>query len=243
MAEQTNQEQQTAPTPNFDKWKNGIIAKNPDIDPNDMEALYGASSSGYDTEHDYAKKNRAEVEKLGKILQDNPDVAAFYEKLIASDGDAGEAFASLSDVIKAYASGEIDSEGYRNAVNAQRAKKAEMDAGQQAGQAAFEEVCQELGIDPEETATQLQEKLFEPMASAKMTKEVWKTLINMLNYDEDVEAARVQGRNENINARRKKDNAATDGLPKGGSPSAKATTDKPDVMDQMVNSRAARRRL
>ena len=243
MAEQTNQEQQTAPTPNFDKWKNGIIAKNPDIDPNDMEALYGASSSGYDTEHDYAKKNRAEVEKLGKILQDNPDIATFYEKLIVSDGDAGEAFASLSDVIKAYASGEIDSEGYRNAVNAQRAKKAEMDAGQQAGQAAFEEVCQELGIDPEETATQLQEKLFEPMASAKMTKEVWKTLINMLNYDEDVEAARVQGRNENINARRKKDNAATDGLPKGGSPSAKATTDKPDVMDQMVNSRAARRRL
>lgn len=243
MAEQTNQEQQTAPTPNFDKWKNGIIAKNPDIDPNDMEALYGASSSGYDTEHDYAKKNRAEVEKLSQILQANPDVAAFYEKLIASDGDAGEAFASLSDVIKAYASGEIDSEGYRNAVNEQRTKKAEMDAGQEASQAAFEEVCQEIGCDPEETAKQLQEKLFEPMASAKMTKEVWKTLIKMLNYDDDVEAARVQGRNENINARRKKDNAATDGLPKGGSPSAKATTDKPDVMDQMVNSRAARRRL
>ena len=242
MEKEKEQTQATA-TPNYDKWRSGIIAKNPDIDPNDMEALYGASSSGYDTEHDYAKKNRAEVEKLGKILQDNPDIATFYEKLIVSDGDAGEAFASLSDVIKAYASGEIDSEGYRNAVNAQRAKKAEMDAGQQAGQAAFEEVCQELGIDPEETATQLQEKLFEPMASAKMTKEVWKTLIHMLNYDDDVEAARVQGRNENINARRKKDNAATDGLPKGGSPSAKATTDKPDVMDQMVNSRAARRRL
>lgn len=241
--EKENTQEQVASTPNYDKWRSGIIAKNPDINPDDMEALYGASSAGYDAEHDYAKKNRAEVEKLSQILQANPDVAAFYEKLIASDGDAGEAFASLGDVIKAYATGEIDSEGYRNAVNEQRTKKAEMDAGQEASQAAFEEVCQEIGCDPEETATQLQEKLFEPMASAKMTKEVWKTLINMLNYDEDVEAARVQGRNENINARRKKDNAATDGLPKGGSPSAKATTDKPDVMDQMVNSRAARRRL
>lgn len=241
--EKENTQEQVASTPNYDKWRSGIIAKNPDINPDDMEALYGASSAGYDAEHDYAKKNRAEVEKLGKILQDNPDVATFYEKLIVSDGDAGEAFASLSDVIKAYATGEIDSEGYRNAVNEQRTKKAEMDAGQEASQAAFEEVCQEIGCDPEETAKQLQEKLFEPMASAKMTKEVWKTLIKMLNYDDDVEAARVQGRNENINARRKKDNAATDGLPKGGSPSAKATTDKPDVMDQMVNSRAARRRL
>lgn len=241
--EKENTQEQVASTPNYDKWRSGIIAKNPDINPDDMEALYGASSAGYDAEHDYAKKNRAEVEKLSQILQANPDVAAFYEKLIASDGDAGEAFASLSDVIKAYASGEIDSEGYRNAVNAQRAKKAEMDAGQQAGQASFEEVCQELGIDPEETATQLQEKLFEPMASAKMTKEVWKTLIHMLNYDEDVEAARVQGRNENINARRKKDNAATDGLPKGGSPAAKPAQEKPDVLDQVLNSKMARRKL
>lgn len=243
MAQENKQEQEQMQTPNFERWRNGIIAKNPDIDPNDMEALYGASSSGYDAEHDYAKKNRAEVDKLSQILQDNPDLATFYEKLIASDGDAGEAFASLGDVIKAYASGEIDSEGYRNAVNAQRAKKAEMDAGQQAGQAAFEEVCTDLGIDPIETATALQEKLFEPMASAKMTKEVWKTLIKMLNYDEDVEAAHVQGRNEVIDEKRKKDKVATDGLPKGGSPSSKETTDKPDVMDQVVNSRAARRKL
>ena len=235
--------QQAAATPNFDKWRNGIIAKHPDINPEDMEALYGASSAGYDAEHDYAKKNRAEVEKLSQILQSNPDIAEFYEKLIASDGDAGEAFASLGDVIKAYATGEIDSEGYRSAVNAQRAKQAEMDAGQAASQAAFEEVCQEIGCDPEETAKQLQEKLFEPMASAKMTKEVWKTLIKMLNYDDDVEAARIQGRNENIRAQRKKDGAATDGLPKGGSPAAKPAQEKPDVLDQVLNSKMARRKL
>lgn len=242
MEKEKEQTQATA-TPNYDKWRSGIIAKNPDINPDDMEALYGASSAGYDAEHDYAKKNRAEVEKLSQILQANPDVAAFYEKLIASDGDAGEAFASLGDVIKAYATGEIDSEGYRNAVNEQRTKKAEMDAGQEASQAAFEEVCQEIGCDPEETAKQLQEKLFEPMASAKMTKEVWKTLIKMLNYDDDVEAAHIRGRNENISAQRKKNNTATDGLPKGGSPAAKPAQEKPDVLDQVLNSKMARRKL
>lgn len=242
MEEEKKPKEEVA-TPNFDKWRNGIIAKNPDIDPNDMEALYGASSAGYDQEHDYAKKNREEVDKLSKILKDNPDIAAFYSKLIASDGDAGEAFASLSDVIKAYATGEIDSEGYRNAMNEQRAKKADMEAGQAASQIAFEEVCKEIGCNPEETAKQLQEKLFEPMASAKMTKEVWKTLINMLNYEDDVDAARIQGRNETISAQRKKSAVTTDGLPKGGSPSAKASQEKPDVLDQVLNSKMARRKL
>lgn len=241
--EEEKKPKEEAVTPNFDKWRNGIIAKNPGIDPNDMEALYGASSAGYDQEHDYAKKNRAEVDKLSKIMQSNPDIASFYEKLIASEGDAGEAFASLGDVIKAYATGEIDSEGYRNAMNAQRAKKEEMEAGQVASQAAFEEVCKELECDPEETAKQLQEKLFEPMASAKMSKEVWKTLIHMLTYNEDVDAARIQGRNETISAQRKKNAVTTDGLPKGGSPSAKATPEKQDVLEQVLNSKMARRKL
>lgn len=233
-------------TPNFDKWKAGIMKKNPNLtEESDMEDFYAASSEGYEAEHEYAKKNRGEVEQLDKLLKAHPEMASFMDSVLNSDGeDLGEAFFNLGELAKAYATGEIDSPKYKALSEEKNAKDAEIASKSQAQAVAFEDACKEMGVDPEEVSQELMEKLFNPMAAYELSKEVWKDLINMLNYEDDVTAAEVRGRNANITAQRKKLSDATDGIPHKPSAAAPAQTPKAKSdMDVMLERRLAKRKL
>lgn len=239
------EEQEVVKTPNFETWKAGLMKRNPNLtEDSDLEEFYAASSSGYDTEHDYAKKQRAEVENLRGVLTSYPELADFMDGVYnAENGDIGAAILNLEEVINAYKNGDIDSPAYKAGVEEKKRKEEETKEKSSLQAVAFEEACKELGVDPEETAQALTEKLFNPMAAYELTKEVWGNLIKMLNYDEDVAAAEVKGRNANIMAKRKKLENSTDGIPHA--PSATASTKAPESspLDDVVGRRMARRKL
>lgn len=238
-------EQEVVETPNFKRWKEGIMKNNPDLtEESDMEDFYAASSAGYDAEHDYAKKERQEVEKMRGLLTKHPEMANFFDSVVnAEDDDLGAAFLNLGELIRGYATGEIDSATYQAGRDEAKRKEAEIADKSSAQVAAFEQVCEEMGVDPEETSIALQEKLFNPMATYEMSKELWRSLINMLNYDDDVAAAEVRGRNANITAQRRKVNNSTDGIPHKPSATATTKTQVNSPLDSVVERRNARRRL
>lgn len=239
------EEQEVVKTPNFETWKAGLMKRNPNLtEDSDMEEFYAASSAGYDAEHDYAKKERVEVEKLREVLTQHPELAEFFDSVLnAKDGDLGHAFLNLGEVTRAYANGEIDSPAYQAGMEEKKRKEAEVKEKSALQAAAFEDACKELGVDPEETAQALAEKLFNPMAAYEVTKDVWGNLIKMLNYDDDVAAAEVKGRNANIMAKRKKLETSTDGIPHAPSATASTKATESSPLDDVVGRRMARRKL
>lgn len=238
-------EQEVVSTPNFERWKAGVMKNNPNLtEDSDMEDFYAASSAGYDAEHDYAKKERAEVEKFHDMLTKHPEMASFYNSVInAEDEDLGEAFLNLGELIKAYATGEIDSAKYAEGMNEKKRIEEETNGKQEAQAAAFEKACEEMGVDPVETSQSLMDKLFNPMATYALTVDLWKSLIKMLSYDDDVAAAEVRGRNANITAQRKKIENSTDGIPHRPSATMHPTAQSNSPLDSVVERRNARRRL
>lgn len=239
-------EQEVVSTPNFERWKAGIMKNNPNLtEDSDLEEFYAASSAGYDAEHDFAKKSRDEVAKMEELLTKHPEMASFYNNVVnAEDEDLGAAFLDLGELVTAYATGEIDSPKYRAGKEEQKRKEKEIAEKSAAQVVAFEQACKEMGVDAEEVSQALMDKLFNPMAAYELSKELWKSLINMLNYDDDVAAAEIRGRNANITAQRKKIQESTDGIPHR--PSTTAPTTKAQVnspLDSVVERRNARRRL
>ncbi len=243
--EMITEEQEAVNTPNFDKWKSGLMKHNPNLtDESDMEDFYAASSAGYDAEHDYAKKQRGEVESIRELLTAHPELAEFMDGVYNSqNGDIGAAILNLGEVTRAYANGEIDSPAYKAGMEEKRRKESEVKEKSALQAAAFEDACNELGVDPEETAQALTEKLFNPMAAYELTKDVWSNLIKMLNYDDDVAAAEVKGRNANIMAKRKKLETSTDGIPHAPSATAPTKSREINPLDAVVDRRIARRNL
>lgn len=234
-----------AATPNYDAWKAGIVKKHPDINPDDQEALFAASMAGYDTEHDYAKEQRASVGRFQSLLENHPELAKFFDSVINSeDQDLGEAILNLGELINDYATGKIDSEAYKKGIETRKQFEAEYDTKRQAQNVAFEQACQELGVDPTETSNKLQEKIISPMAAIEMSVDVWKTLINAVNHDEDIAAAEARGRNTSINAQRGKVAHATDGMPHAGSAAAApAGKEEKSSMDRIADRRSAFKKL
>lgn len=239
------EEQEVVKTPNFETWKAGLMKRNPNLtEDSDLEEFYAASSAGYDAEHDYAKKQRAEVENLRGVLTSYPELADFMDGVYnAENGDIGAAILNLEEVINAYKNGDIDSPAYKAGSEEKKRKEEELKEKSSLQAVAFEEACKELGVDPEETAQALTEKLFNPMAAYELTKEVWGNLIKMLNYDEDVAAAEVKGRNANIMAKRKKLETSTDGIPHAPSATASTRATESSPLDDVVGRRMARRKL
>lgn len=233
-------------TPNQDKWRENMRAKYPDA--TDDEALYEASMRGYDEEHEFAKQQRADIDAFTNSIKDYPELASFYSE--AAQGNIGAAILNIGALVDAYRSGEIDDAKYKEQVAARKKADEDAAAAKDAEQAelaeqnrVFEEWCTKKGYDPEEWMEKANEALFSPMISRKMAEKQFDAIDKMINYDEDVEAARVQGRNENIVTQRKKSAAATDGQVNGGSASGAAGTGKESPLARMATKGAAARNL
>lgn len=215
-----------------DQWLQNMRGKYPDIQ--DEDELYGKSMEGYDTEHDYAKRSREELQEFAQDVNNNPQLLAFYQKVQELGADNAEmALAELGDDLASLLTGEIDSEVYQE----RKRRKAETDAESArltnerneksaAQRAALEAWCEQKGYDVEEWRERVMEKLLNPISSFSTDVALFETLDNMLNYDTDVEAAEVKGRNANITAQRRRQAAQTDGQMNGGSAAAGAQPQK-----------------
>lgn len=225
-------------TPNRDKWFANMRSKYGE--DKSEEELYDLSSKGYDEEHDFAKQQRADIDAFANSIKDYPELASFYSE--AAQGNVGAAILNLGDLIDAYRNGEIDDEGYRNKIAERKAADDEKNSKIAAQNEVFEKWCKDKGYNPEDWAAKAEEMLFKPMASYALAEAQFDAIDKMLNYDDDVETARVQGRNENIVTQRKKSAAATDGQVNSGSASGAAGTGKTQSRLGGIASEMARAR-
>lgn len=215
--------QEPSQTPNFDKWRSNLRSKYGE-DKSDEE-LYDLSMSGYDAEHDAAKRYNAEATELESILSANPDLAAVFAEIFTrgKDGNPAGALRNLPPDLKRYITDEnYGDEEYladrRKKEEEATAKKAKDEQTQSLREQAFEDVCQEDGVaDPEAALQALQGVFDNPCETLDQCKEQVRAFLKMVDYDNAVEAAEVRGRNANITAQRKKSVGGSDGQANGAS--------------------------
>lgn len=221
-------------TPNYNTWRKNMRSKYGE-DKTDEE-LYALSMSGYDTEHEAAKKYTAEAEDFAMAVKENPAIGEIF---------AGILDHSLTD--------ENYSEHPELAEYADRKKKKDEEAASQQAQEelnqrradAFEAVCEEDNIaDPEGALAAIQEVLNNPCETIEQCKDQVRAFLRMVNYDADIEAARVQERNANIVTKRKKNAGASDGLVNRGSAAAGSQNNEgKNPLARMASRGAAARNL
>lgn len=215
--------QEPSQTPNFDKWRTNLRNKY-GADKSDEE-LYDLSMSGYDAEHDAAKRYSAEADELESILTANPDLAGVFAEIFTrgKDGNPAGALRNLPPDLKRYITDEnYGDEEYladrKKNEEETAAKKAKDEQTQTLRAQAFEEVCKEDGIaDPEAALKALQDVFENPCETLEQCKEQVRSFLKMADYDNAVEAAEVRGRNANIAAQRKKAAYGSDGQANGAS--------------------------
>ena len=208
MAKRNEQEQsaQAAATPTKrEQWLQNMRNKYPDVQ--DEDELYGRSMEGYDTEHDYAKNQRAENQELNDLITSNPHLANFYSEMFerGKDGHPEMALLNLGDLLNAYVTGEMSSDEYI----AEKEKREKAESQQNEIYLAW---CEKKGYDPKEWSKRASEMLFTPMSKYELAEAQFDAIDKMLNYDDDIEAARVQERNGKIVTERRKNANATDGM-------------------------------
>ena len=231
-------------TPNRDAWFANMRGKYGE-DKSDEE-LFDLSSKGYDKEHEYAKQARSDVNEFAEAIKNNPQLLPFYQKVIELGADNAEmALLELGDDLVDLLTGNIDSEAYQE----KKRRKAESDAEssrlaeekstkQTAQRAALEAWAEKKGINPDEFVGEVQSKLLDPLAAFSAEEALFDSLYNMIYHDEDVEAARVQGRNEKIVTERKKNAGSSDGQVNRSS--AAAGADKPVQKSRLATIRENR---
>lgn len=221
--------QEPSQTPNFDKWRANLRSKYGE-DKSDEE-LYDLSMSGYDTEHDAAKRYNAEAMELESILSDNPDLAGVFAEIFTrgKDGNPAGALRNLPPDLKRYITDEnYGDEEYladrKKKEEEATAKKAKDEQTQSLREQAFEDVCQEDGVaDPEAALQALQGVFDNPCETLDQCKEQVRAFLKMVDYDNAVEAAEVRGRNANIAAQRKRSAGGSDGQANGASAAGTGT--------------------
>ena len=160
-----------APLTNKQRWEQNLRAKYPDVQ--DEDELYGKAMVGYDTEHEYAKQSRADLQDFAQNINENPQLLAFYQKLQELGADNAEmALMELGDDLVSYLTGEIDSDVYQE----RKRRKAEADAESQraamersekaaAQRAAMEAWCESKGYDPDEWRERVMQTLLDPISA------------------------------------------------------------------------------
>ncbi len=249
MATENELEQtQATQTPNFDKWRTNLRSKYGE-DKSDEE-LYDLSMSGYDAEHDAAKRYSAEAEELESILSANPDLAGVFAEIFTrgKDGNPAGALRNLPPDLKRYITDEnYGDEEYladrKKKEEEATAKKAKDEQTQSLREQAFEEVCNEEGVaDPESALQALQAVFDNPCETLEQCKEQVRSFLKMADYDNAVEAAEVRGRNANITAQRKKSANGSDGQANGAS-SASSSRVANNPLTRMAEKGVATRQL
>lgn len=218
-------EHTTQPT-NRDKWLENMRKKYPDIE--DEDALYEASMSGYDKEHEYAKKGRKEAAEIKDYFQADENVNNFFVDLMewGPKGKAWKAFINLRPIWRQYINGELQDAEFEAALRDMEANYTEIERKKKMTAKAFEDVCKERGWDPEETKVKLNDLIAKEVETEEEAKEQVRQMFRILEFDDAVAAARVGGRNEKIVEQKRNHPAGVDTLPRNGGSSAAATNPK-----------------
>lgn len=194
----------------------------------------------YDAEHDYAKKSREDVARMNEMAMREPELAGFIAGIY--DGKPiEEVITYLSPLAQAMLNGDIDAPTYRRQLEEQRATKEKEDAMVAEFEAATVDLAQEYGISTEDLKamiTPFLQMLTEPGSAKKVIAAIKKAN----DYDNDIQAAEVRGRNAKISAERKS-LARNDGMPRPNSAPSQIQEPRPmSTLDRIGQRREEMRR-
>ena len=200
-------------TPNRDKMLSGLHGKyGEDLSE---EELYGKAMEGYDADHEYTKKSKAEAEKLNALLKSDENLNDFFCEMFERgvDGHPELALAHIKPLMQQYINGEITSDEYTAEVERMKEADAKSQRIQDMAKEAFAEECQERGWDVTETMEKLNALINHDCETKEECREQVKNMLRILDYEPAVAAAETKGRNASIAEERR--NVPTS-APKGG---------------------------
>ena len=218
--EQMNAQQQAAQesaapsaTPNHDKMLSGLRGKYGE--ELSEEELYAKAMEGYDADHEYTKKSKAEAEKLNALLKSDENLNDFFCEMFERgvDGHPELALAHIKPLMQQYINGEITSDEYTAEVERMKEADAKSQRIQDMAKEAFAEECQERGWDVTETMEKLNALINHDCETKEECREQVKNMLRILDYEPAVAAAETKGRNASIAEERR--NVPTS-APKGG---------------------------
>jgi len=210
-------------TPNRDKMLSGLRGKYGE--ELSEEELYGKAMEGYDADHEYTKKSKAEAAKLNALLESDENLNDFFCEMFERgvDGHPELALAHIKPLMQQYINGEITSNEYTAEVERMKEADAKLQRIQDMAKEAFAEECQERGWDVTETMERLNALINHDCETKEECREQVKNMFRILDFEPAIAAARIGGRNENIAEQRR--NVPTS-APKGGAGVKTATAPK-----------------
>lgn len=200
-------------TPNRDKMLSGLRGKYGE--ELSEEELYGKAMEGYDADHEYTKKSKAEAAKLNALLESDENLNDFFCEMFQRgvDGHPELALAHIKPLMQQYINGEITSDEYTAEVERMKEADAKLQRIQNMAKEAFAEECQERGWDVTETMEKLNALINHDCETKEECREQVKNMFRILDYEPAVAAAEVRGKNENIAEQRRN---VPKTAPKGG---------------------------
>lgn len=241
-----NPEEQVTPpaapvseTPNRDKMLAGLRGKHGEGLSD--EELYAKAMESYDTEHDYAKRARAEGAKMNEYLQQDQNVNDFFVDLFnfGAEGKPWKAMLRMKPIMRQYVNGEISDEEYEAEVKRIADEDAKMQRLKTMAEEAWNEECAERGWDAEDTKKKLYALIGNDCETKNECREQVKNMLRVLEYDDAVAAAEVRGKNAKIKEEKRQHPSGIDTLPRNGGAAA-PTTKKEKKMTVFDFAEAAR---
>lgn len=216
-------------TPNRDKMLSGLRGKYGE--ELSEEELYAKAMEGYDVDHEYTKKSKAEAAKLNALLESDENLNDFFCEMFQHgvDGHPELALAHIKPLMQQYINGEITSDEYTAEVERMKEADAKLQRIQDMAKEAFAEECQERGWDVTETMEKLNALINHDCETKEECREQVKNMFRILEFDDAVAAARIGGRNEKIVEQKRNHPAGIDTLPRNGGSSAAANSPKKEI--------------
>ena len=193
----------------------------PDADHENDETFYKNAYERYDKLSEYQKKNQAVNENMIKTFNSNPELAGFMRDVMKG-APISEAIARNLDVdsIKPM-EGEPDYDKWNESLAERKKRLADQEAYLKSidenVNSTVEEIKnfqQEAGLSDEDTQTFIKQvdAFVADAITGKVSKQVLQMLHKAFTADDQIKAAEIKGRNENIEAKKvvKKDG---DGMP------------------------------
>lgn len=213
-------------TPNRDKMLTGLRGKYGE--ELSEEELYGKAMEGYDADHEYTKKSKAEAAKLNALLESDENLNDFFCEMFQRgvDGHPELALAHIKPLMQQYINGEITSDEYTAEVERMKEADAKLQRIQDMAKEAFAEECQERGWDVTETMEKLNALINHDCETKEECREQVKNMFRILDFEPAIAAAETKGRNAKIVEQKRNHPAGVDTLPRNGGSSAAATAPK-----------------
>ena len=229
-------------TPNEDLFMENLGKKYPDAAGN-REAIFGEAMKGYDHDHEYYKKSKAEATRLSEILSQDEDLNNFFVEIFqrGPQGHPELALAHIKPLMQQYINGDITSDEYIAEVDRMKAEDAKREQFQAIAKEAWNEECKERGWDPEETLKKLEALINHECDTKEECRQQVKNMLRILEYDDAVAAAETRGRNAQIKEQQRNHPSGQGSLPRNGGTPVGGTAPSKTLLGQAADAAAKRR--